>query len=126
MLKRKLITSVLALGVITTSLMSPAFAASKNSTQARSYSAPNSNAYATHTQLPPGVSFDANVNPVAPLTADNQTKTDAVLQVAKSQLGTPYVWGQSKDRGGLGKVGYLKLAPGSYWYNHITAVKRMF
>lgn len=28
--------------------------------------------------------------------------------------------------GGLGKVGYLKLAPGSYWYQHITVVKRMF
>lgn len=28
--------------------------------------------------------------------------------------------------GGLGKVGYLKLAPGSYWYKHITVVKRMF
>ncbi len=28
--------------------------------------------------------------------------------------------------GGLGKVGYLKLSPGSYWYKHITVVKRMF
>ncbi|MCF8568546.1 C40 family peptidase [Alicyclobacillus tolerans] len=31
-----------------------------------------------------------------------------------------------EEGGGLGKVGYLRVAPGSYWYNHITAVKRMF
>jgi cell wall-associated NlpC family hydrolase len=28
--------------------------------------------------------------------------------------------------GGLGKVGYLKVAPGSYWYKHISAVKSMY
>lgn len=28
--------------------------------------------------------------------------------------------------GGLGQVGYLSVAPGSYWYNHLSAVKRMF
>jgi cell wall-associated NlpC family hydrolase len=28
--------------------------------------------------------------------------------------------------GGLAKVGYLKVSPGSYWYNHISSVKRMF
>ena len=31
-----------------------------------------------------------------------------------------------QEGGGLGKVGYLRVTPGSYWYNHITAVKRMF
>lgn len=31
-----------------------------------------------------------------------------------------------QEGGGLRKVGYLKVTPGSYWYNHITAVKRMF
>jgi len=31
-----------------------------------------------------------------------------------------------QEGGGLKQVGYLKLTPGSYWYNHITAVKRMF
>jgi cell wall-associated NlpC family hydrolase len=31
-----------------------------------------------------------------------------------------------QEGGGLGKVGYLKLSPGSYWYKHISAVKRMF
>ncbi len=28
--------------------------------------------------------------------------------------------------GGLGKVGYLSVAPGAYWYNHLSAVKQMF
>jgi cell wall-associated NlpC family hydrolase len=31
-----------------------------------------------------------------------------------------------QEGGGLKKVGYLKVSPGSYWYNHISAVKRMF
>ncbi|WP_303801943.1 C40 family peptidase [Alicyclobacillus macrosporangiidus] len=28
--------------------------------------------------------------------------------------------------GGLAKVGYLKVTPGTYWGNHLTVVKRMF
>ncbi len=156
----------------------------------------NNASYQTSTQLPPGVTFDPNVNAVAPLNADYQTKFDAVLLVAQSKLGTGYVWGHNEDRGqygfdcsnftayvyhhalgykmsgssqtqyhsvgwsvpissmrpgdllvfnqgghvgiyigngqmiqcggGLKKVGYLKVSPGSYWYNHISAVKRMF
>lgn len=31
-----------------------------------------------------------------------------------------------EEGGGLGKVGYLSVRPGSYWGNHITSVKRMF
>lgn len=31
-----------------------------------------------------------------------------------------------EEGGGLGKVGYLSVAPGSYWGRHLTAVKRMF
>lgn len=31
-----------------------------------------------------------------------------------------------EEGGGLGKVGYLKVSPGSYWYNHLTVVKRMY
>ena len=31
-----------------------------------------------------------------------------------------------QEGGGLHKVGYLPLRPGSYWYGHISAVKRMF
>ncbi|MCL6487361.1 MAG: C40 family peptidase [Alicyclobacillus mali] len=31
-----------------------------------------------------------------------------------------------QEGGGLGKVGYLSIAPGTYWGNHITSVRRMF
>lgn len=31
-----------------------------------------------------------------------------------------------QEGGGLRKVGYLPVRPGSYWYNHLTGVKRMF
>ncbi len=31
-----------------------------------------------------------------------------------------------QEGGGLGKCGYLPLTPTSYWYHHISAVKRMF
>lgn len=31
-----------------------------------------------------------------------------------------------EDGGGLGKVGYLSVKPGSYWGNHLTGVKRLF
>ncbi|WP_235587066.1 C40 family peptidase [Ferroacidibacillus organovorans] len=150
----------------------------------------------TSSQLPPGVRYDSSVHPLAPLNASYQAKVDAVLQVAKGKLGTPYIWGHNEDRGqygfdcsnytayvyhhalgykmsgasqvqyhsvgtpvpiknmrpgdlvimdkgghvgiyvgngqmiqeggGLKKVGYLPLHPGSYWYKHITVVKRMF
>ncbi|WP_245631719.1 C40 family peptidase [Alicyclobacillus ferrooxydans] len=146
--------------------------------------------------LPPGVHYDYSIHPAAPLSASVQAKENAVLSVARSKLGTPYIWGHNEDRGqygfdcsnftsyvyhhalgyklsgasqvqyhsvgwnipvsamrpgdlvifdhgghvgiyaghgemiqeggGIGKVGYLKLAPGSYWYKHITTVKRMF
>ena len=146
--------------------------------------------------LPPSVRIDRKITPRAPLNASLTAKENAVLQVAKSKLGTPYVWGHNEDRGqvgfdcsnfteyvyhhalgylfttssrgqyqvvgvpvakanmrvgdlltfnqgshvgiyagngqmiqeggGLGKVGYLSVKPGSYWGNHISAVKRMF
>lgn len=31
-----------------------------------------------------------------------------------------------QEGGGLGEVGYLSVAPGTYWRNHLTGVKRMF
>jgi cell wall-associated NlpC family hydrolase len=147
-------------------------------------------------QLPQGVTLDPAFTPIAPVSATPKEKFDAILQVAQSKLGTPYVWGHNEDRGqtgfdcsnfaayvyhhalgyiistssvtqyksvgttvsvsdmqpgdlltfndgghsgiyignnqmiqcggGLGKVGYLSVAPGSYWYNHLSAVKRMF
>lgn len=146
--------------------------------------------------LPPDVTYDTSITPVAPLSATWTQKETAVLNVAAAQIGTPYVWGTSKDRGqdsfdcsnftayvyhhalgydmsgasqiqakyvgwsvpqnqlrvgdlmifengahvgiyagngqiiqcggGLHRVGYLKYTLGSYWYNHLTGVKRMF
>ncbi|UOF91273.1 NlpC/P60 family protein [Fodinisporobacter ferrooxydans] len=164
--------------------------------QAQPNSSSSTSTYSTSAQLPPGVGYDASMQPLASLGADYQTKFNAVMQVAQSKLGTPYRWGHNEDRGqygfdcsnftayvyhhalgykmsgasqtqyhsigtpvptkdmrpgdliifnkgghvgiyagngqmieeggGLGKVGYLKVSPGSYWYNHITVVKRMF
>lgn len=140
--------------------------------------------------------YDSSVSPLAPLKATHKAKFAAVLKVAQSKLGTPYIWGHNEDRGqygfdcsnytayvyhhalgykmsgasqvqyhsvgtpvsvkdmqtgdlvifekgahvgiyvgngkmieeggGLGKAGYLSMAPGTYWYNHISSVKRMF
>jgi len=145
---------------------------------------------------PPGVTWDTSITPQAPRTASVAAKTTAVLNVAKSKLGTPYIWGHNEDRGqygfdcsnfteyvyhhalgykfttasrgqyqsvgvnvptsqmrpgdllifnqgghvgiysgnnqmieeggGLGKVGYLSVAPSSYWGSHLSAVRRMF
>ncbi len=146
--------------------------------------------------LPLGVHYDDTTTPIAPLTASREAKFQAVLEVAQSKLGIPYIWGHNEDRGqygfdcsnytqyvfhhalgyrfsttsraqaksvgtpvpvdemlpgdllifnngghvgiyvgdgkmieeggGLGKVGYLRVTPGSYWHNRLTAVKRMF
>lgn len=147
--------------------------------------------------LPPaGARMDTGIRPIAGLFASRANKVQAVLTVARSKLGTPYIWGHNEDRGqygfdcsnftayvyhhalgyiisgasrnqyqhvgtsvskasmqpgdllvfengahvgifvgnnrmieeggGLGKVGYLSVAPGSYWGNHLTVVKRMF
>lgn len=145
--------------------------------------------------LPPGVHYTAQVHPAALRGASKIVKENAVIRVAKSKLGTPYIWGHNEDRGqygfdcsnftayvyhhalgykmsgasktqyhsvgwfipkrdmkkgdlivfdhgghvgiyagngrmiqeggGLGKVGFLSVAPGSYWYKHITTVKRI-
>lgn len=143
---------------------------------------------------PPGVVMDPTMRPSARPTALRAQKLTAVLRVAQSKLGTPYIWGHNEDRGqygfdcsnyveyvfhhalgylftdwsvrqykwvgtpekkmqpgdlvyfeqgrhcgiyagggrmiqeggGLGKVGYLPLKPGSTWYHRISAIKRMF
>ncbi|MDD2421215.1 MAG: C40 family peptidase [Heliobacteriaceae bacterium] len=198
MFKRKLIPLVLV-GSMLLALASPVFAQSR-SAQDTQYFSQNlvkvAEQATTSTKLPPGVTLDPKINPVAPVTADYQTKFAAILKVAESKLGTPYRWGHNEDRGqfgfdcsnftsyvyhhalgykmttssqkqyrnvgwvvpkdqmrpgdlvvfnkgghvaiyignnrviqeggGLGKVGYLSVAPGSYWYKHITVVKRMF
>lgn len=146
--------------------------------------------------LPPGITLDPSITPIAGVNASATAKFNAILQVAESKLGTPYELDHNEDRGqtgfdcsnfveyvyhhalgyvfstasktqytsvgttvptadmqpgdllsfndgghsgiyvgnnqmiqcggGLGKVGYLSVAPGSYWYNHLSAVKRMY
>ncbi|EPZ42391.1 C40 family peptidase [Alicyclobacillus acidoterrestris] len=148
------------------------------------------------TALPPGVTMDKQIHPEAATTATTQQKENAVLNVAKSKMGTPYIWGHNEDRGqygfdcsnftsyvyhhalgykmttssraqyttvgwhearsaarpgdlvifdkghhvgiyagnnevlqeggGLGKVGYISIKPGSYWSKHVSAVRKMF
>ena len=145
---------------------------------------------------PQGVTIDPSIRPRAGLKASYAQKLSGVLAVARSKLGTPYIWGHNEDRGqygfdcsnyveyvfhhalgylftdwstrqyasvglrvplsqlragdiiffdhgghegiyagggsmiqeggGLGKVGYLPVSPGSYWGHHISVVKRMF
>ncbi len=145
---------------------------------------------------PPGCKVDRTIQAIARANSPRSTKADAVMSVAKSKLGAPYIWGHNEDRGqlgfdcsnfteyvyrhalgykmttssrgqnnsvgvpvpaaskqvgdllifengkhvgiyagnnkviqdggGLGKVGYLSLASGSYWGNHLTSVRRMF
>ncbi|MDQ0189926.1 C40 family peptidase [Alicyclobacillus cycloheptanicus] len=145
---------------------------------------------------PPGARMDTSMTPVAGLNAARTAKTKAVLGVARTKLGTPYIWGHNEDRGqygfdcsnfteyvyhhalgyiittystgqyksvgvpiprsqmqpgdliafeqgqhvgiyagnnqaiqcggGLKKVGYISVKPGTYWGNHISAVKRMY
>ncbi|WP_067624490.1 C40 family peptidase [Alicyclobacillus acidiphilus] len=51
---------------------------------------------------PPGVVLDGQVTPRAGKNATESDKTDAVLNVAAEQLGAPFVWGHTKDRGQRG------------------------
>lgn len=52
--------------------------------------------------LPPGTRIDTNITPRASRSASNAAKTAAVLAVARSKLGTPYIWGHNEDRGQYG------------------------
>lgn len=53
--------------------------------------------------LPPrGVTIDRTFQPPAPLSASYAAKAQAVLQVARGKLGTPYIWGHNEDRGQYG------------------------
>lgn len=147
------------------------------------------------TSAPPGVRYDARVNALAKPGASVAAKERAILRIAESKIGTPYIWGHNEDRGqygfdcsnyveyvmhhalgytfsgasmvqvrrvgysvpvsqmrvgdiiffengkhegifvgnrrmineggGLGKVGYLSVGPGSYWGKRITSVRRL-
>ena len=52
--------------------------------------------------LPPGVHMDPSITPIAGENASASAKFAAVLQVAQSKLGTPYIWGHNEDRGQYG------------------------
>ncbi len=52
--------------------------------------------------LPPGVHLDPSITPAAGTSASPQAKFQAVLQIAQSKLGTPYIWGHNEDRGQYG------------------------
>ncbi len=54
------------------------------------------------TALPPGVTLAPNIQPLVPMTASYAAKLQAVEQIAKSKLGTPYIWGHNEDRGQYG------------------------
>jgi len=56
----------------------------------------------TFTSLPPGVRMDPNITPIAGLSDTSAQKFAAVLSVAQSKLGTPYIWGHNEDRGQYG------------------------
>lgn len=51
---------------------------------------------------PPGARLDASITPLAGLNASTSAKTQAVLSVATSKMGTPYIWGHNEDRGQYG------------------------
>jgi len=48
------------------------------------------------------VHLDPNITPDVPLDASYTQKFAAVLAVAQSKLGTPYIWGHNEDRGQYG------------------------
>lgn len=59
-------------------------------------------AYGSITLPPPGVRVERGFTPIAPLAASVAAKEAAVMQVAQSKLGTPYIWGHNEDRGQCG------------------------
>ncbi|MCY0902687.1 MAG: C40 family peptidase [Firmicutes bacterium] len=59
-------------------------------------------AYNTISVPPPGVQMDLGLTPLAGLSASPAAKAAAVLQIARSKLGTPYIWGHNEDRGQYG------------------------
>lgn len=73
--------------------------------------------YAT---LPPGVHLDSLLQPVATLGASTVAKEQAVLQVAASKLGTPYIWGHNEDRG---QYGFDCSNFTAYVYHHALGYK---
>jgi len=51
---------------------------------------------------PPGCRMDPNLTPAAGPNESRSAKANAVVSVATSKMGTPYIWGHSEDRGEYG------------------------
>lgn len=81
---------------------STATAASTATAPAASATASSTTTAASATSLPPGVHMDPSITPLAPLDATYAQKYAAVLSIAQSKLGTPYIWGHNEDRGQYG------------------------
>ncbi len=64
---------------------------------------------------PPGTSFDHSIPWRASATASVASKENAVISVARSKLGTPYIWGHNEDRG---QYGFDCSNYTSYVYHH--------
>lgn len=77
-------------------------------------SAPNISA------LPPGVTMDPHIVPLAPRNASSQQKFQAILKIAQSKLGTPYRWGHNEDRG---QYGFDCSNFTAYVYHHALGYK---
>ncbi|MCY0902175.1 MAG: NlpC/P60 family protein [Firmicutes bacterium] len=69
---------------------------------------------------PPGVTMDPDVRPLAGPAALPQTKFHALMSVADSKLGTPYIWGHNEDRG---QYGFDCSNFTSYVYDHALGYK---
>ncbi len=52
--------------------------------------------------LPPGVTLDKTIKPLAGINATPAQKFNAILTIAQGKLGTPYIWGHNEDRGQYG------------------------
>ena len=71
--------------------------------------------FAGAVSLPPGVTLDPNIVPIATINASWSQKFDAVKSIAVSKLGTPYIWGHNEDRG---QYGFDCSNFTSYVYHH--------
>ncbi|QQE81489.1 C40 family peptidase [Alicyclobacillus sp. SO9] len=69
---------------------------------------------------PPGVQWDPSITPKAGRNASIQAKTNAVLSVAQSKLGTKYIWGHNEDRG---QYGFDCSNYTEYVYHHALGYK---
>lgn len=69
----------------------------------RSGSVPSESAFiGGNIGLPRGTRLDRTINPIAGIGASVAQKQVAVERIAKSKLGTPYIWGHNEDRGQYG------------------------